>query len=702
MTTNDKITTNDKTKSIKVTGALLGLIERILKVNFEIIGEENIPKDKSIMFVANHFTRFETFVIPYIINQVGGLKYCRSLAYKDLFIGGLGEYLTSLKAISTVDPQRDEIIISDLIEKKNNWIIYPEGQMVKDKKISTTKPNIFTSFQSSSISAKTGAAVLAIKAELESRRKGSIFICPITIAYKPIHSKPSKLYLLIKKFIDKRNITPEMEEEVFFESSLLSYSKISIEFHKPICVKTFINENSRLIKFLTFSREKRKEMIIEKLRYPLTNRFMHQVYLKTPLTFDHFFSFIIHSLASSDKTQIKIKHLKELIFNQIATSIVLNRITCAERFKISFSVNHWNLPNLLVDLENFPIFNDTLAVFESKNLGAMKGEVLFLNAEEILMERDFHEVRIKNLFKVLLNEFSYFKRIIKYILPSFKKDEETLRFENGRLLKILMEIDYKEDRAHFKDMNSEENGKPFFLDSLNDKGVLLVHGYRASPGEMRILGQSLNKRYLSVYGVRLKGHGTTAEDMKTRTMEDWIYSCKIGYEILIRKCSKVYICGFSMGGLLALYISEKLNPAAVITISTPIKIVDFKFNFASLAKTFTNIFKKFSSKVKDYVEATPEYPETNYRKNYLTSLSELKDLIGTVEKSLDKVTSPVLVIQNTKDDLVDPVSGMMIYKKIASMEKELYEPDMTKKHVIVRGSGSEKVFERIYNFIKSH
>ena len=64
---------SEKIKALKATGLALTLVEKIFNVNFEIKGEENIPKDKSIMFVANHFTRFETVVVPHILNKIKGL-----------------------------------------------------------------------------------------------------------------------------------------------------------------------------------------------------------------------------------------------------------------------------------------------------------------------------------------------------------------------------------------------------------------------------------------------------------------------------------------------------------------------------------------------------------------------------------------------------------------------------------------------------
>ena len=46
------------------TSYIVGLFEKVFSTNIELKGIENIPKDKSILFVANHFTRAETLLVP--------------------------------------------------------------------------------------------------------------------------------------------------------------------------------------------------------------------------------------------------------------------------------------------------------------------------------------------------------------------------------------------------------------------------------------------------------------------------------------------------------------------------------------------------------------------------------------------------------------------------------------------------------------
>ena len=71
--------------------------------------------------------------------------------------------------------------------------------------------------------------------------------------------------------------------------------------------------------------------------------------------------------------------------------------------------------------------------------------------------------------------------------------------------------------------------EPFFLNGNGkhgDVGCVCVHGFTASPEEMRWLGEYLNARGLTVYGPRLAGHGLTPERMRTQHWLDFHSSAR--------------------------------------------------------------------------------------------------------------------------------------------------------------------------------
>ena len=59
------------TKPFRYASFAMNLLEKLLGTRFTITGVEKIPNNP-VMFVANHFTRSETFFVPYLINKATG------------------------------------------------------------------------------------------------------------------------------------------------------------------------------------------------------------------------------------------------------------------------------------------------------------------------------------------------------------------------------------------------------------------------------------------------------------------------------------------------------------------------------------------------------------------------------------------------------------------------------------------------------
>ncbi len=75
---------------------------------------------------------------------------------------------------------------------------------------------------------------------------------------------------------------------------------------------------------------------------------------------------------------------------------------------------------------------------------------------------------------------------------------------------------------------------------------------------MRYLGEALNRLLgCTVSAVLLSGHGLTPEALESSGWPDWLNSAEEGLETLSRRCPRISVVGFSMGGLLALLLAER-------------------------------------------------------------------------------------------------------------------------------------------------
>ena len=151
------------TKPFRYASFAMNLLEKLLGTRFTISGVEKIPNNP-VMFVANHFTRSETFFVPYLINKATG-RHVRCLADSKIFFGAFGRFLRSVGTVSTKDPNRDNIIVGDLVNGAFDWMIYPEGSMVKSKE--TKYDGLYINYTPHRVGpVRTGASVLALKSEL--------------------------------------------------------------------------------------------------------------------------------------------------------------------------------------------------------------------------------------------------------------------------------------------------------------------------------------------------------------------------------------------------------------------------------------------------------------------------------------------------------------------------------------------------------
>jgi esterase/lipase len=247
-------------------------------------------------------------------------------------------------------------------------------------------------------------------------------------------------------------------------------------------------------------------------------------------------------------------------------------------------------------------------------------------------------------------------------------------------------------------------GNPFFLKRpLSSKGVILVHGYMAAPEEIRPLAEYLYKAGYSVYGVRLRGHGTSPADLALREWGDWYNSVGRAYIIMKNSLKHFAIAGFSMGaGLALLQAANKPGRfAGVISINGPAKLQAAVSKLSPLVVAGNKLLSALhitTDKTK-FVDNNPENPQINYLRNPVHGIYELEKLMKLVMERLGSVVDPVLVIQGSDDPVVNPVSGSEIYDKLCSKKKKLVQIEAD-RHGILRGKEADAVKENVLTFLK--
>lgn len=250
-----------------------------------------------------------------------------------------------------------------------------------------------------------------------------------------------------------------------------------------------------------------------------------------------------------------------------------------------------------------------------------------------------------------------------------------------------------------------EVGRPFLLRPRRLRplgGVVLAHGFLAAPLEVRELGESLCRAGYAVYGARLAGHGTAPEDLAPRPWEEWHASLERGVAILETLTDRVALCGFSIGGCLALIGAARLSGrvSAVVSICAPLYVRRYSIRLVPSIVGINSLLRRVGvDRFRwDYVENHPENLHINYMRNPLTAAKELVTIMAETERLLPTIMLPALVIQASKDTTVHPDSGPDIFGRLGSPHKELTIFERG-RHGIVNGEGSAEVFARVEQFI---
>lgn len=711
------------TFSYKATGYLVSLLDKLFKSNIHVEGLENIV-NKPTLFVVNHFTRSETFLLPYIIYKHRN-EMVHSLADASLFTGKLGDYLKSLGAISTKEPFRNRTIIQELMQGKYKWVIFPEGIMVKNKKIFENGRYMMDNPERKG-PPHSGAAVLALKAEIYKRNYlnatktnnkevmeyyekrynfsgpdelsfKDIVVSPVNITYYPIRPEQNLFSNLVSYFV--RDIPARVEEELKIEGQLLlSKTDISVYFSKPICLWEYLDNFLPVTRtFFPFvSEESRSNLILWWHKKNLTKRFMHEIYTKLAVNIDHIFACIIQYRKNPT---VDYGDLAKIIY---LSAVMVNRLE-DRRVHPSLSTK---LIKILSDEEYEPMTN-IIKLAKKENAITRQANNITINHSIIHKIHPFHSVRLENLISVFANELEPLKHIVSEIKKFTNLPKYRLR---QTIVQVLLERDqdmFKEDYDQYYDKEFSHDkaiGAPFYLKRKKAKtGIVLCHGYLAAPKEVRKLAEYLYNLGHSVYGVRLKGHGTAPRQLADTTHEQWVESFNRGYAIIKNEHENLIVGGFSAGGLLSLLAGGTKNKGikGIFCINAALKLNDIKSHLVPSVSFWNDLLDKFNIQTgkMEYVENNSESPDVNYGRNYLNGVRELDRLIGLTKKNLENITSPTLIIQADEDPVVNSKSADMISETIRSncVEKKIVNFN---RHNIINGPGSQSVFELIGKFLE--
>jgi esterase/lipase/1-acyl-sn-glycerol-3-phosphate acyltransferase len=708
------------------TGQAIRILSKLSAAEVILHGTENIPHG-SIIFVINHFTRIETLLMPLHIYELTKVPVW-SLADFTQFGGDhMKGWLDSIAVMSTRDPHRDQLIVKSLLTGEANWIIYPEGEMVKDKKI-VEKARFMVSTAGGKHPPHTGAAVLAFRTEFYRERLRSLattnpgeahrlmdlfgidnlkpvlarqtWIVPVNITYYPLRAHVNALSRLADRFVD--DMSDRAREEIMTEGSmLLSGVDMDIRFGAPIAVKKQLEHapiqlDIAAMRKIDFDDPLPSRMKMRRVALDMMQQYMSAIYHMTTVNHDHLFASMLRMFPFS---KIDEENFRRRVF--LVTTSKLEQMGINLHRSLRTSQVH-----LLTD-DRFNKYRDFITLALEKKVVTRKGTTLLRDTSKFSSSVfDLSRARIDNPVAVIANEVIPMRELQRQIFAIAWLAPFQLRRKIADYLLEKRKADFIADYDAFflaRESKQREIGAPFLVRGKSrDLGVVLVHGFLAAPRQMQELADHLGRRGVWVYAPRLKGHGTSPADLATRTSQDWIESVDEGYAVMSNICERVVVGGFSLGGGLALDLAARVpGVAGVFAVCPPVKLQDISTRFAPALELWNKLMRlaHYDAAKKEFVTVSPEHPGINYSHVPISGVSELERFMTSIESKLAAITAPALVVQSRRDPVVDPAGSESLSAQLGSKEKKYLVFDL-ERHGILMGEGAGPVHAAIGDFIE--
>ncbi|MEO6076130.1 MAG: alpha/beta fold hydrolase [Dokdonella sp.] len=261
----------------------------------------------------------------------------------------------------------------------------------------------------------------------------------------------------------------------------------------------------------------------------------------------------------------------------------------------------------------------------------------------------------------------------------------------------------------------------FFFEG-GPSGVLLIHGLTGTPNEMRVLGKGLNNAGFTVYGMQLAGHCGSVDDLLESNAEDWFASVQVAAQWLRERVEDLFVCGLSMGALLALRLAaeqpDRIHGVGVFGAT-------FRYDgwsippIARLSFLLPLISRLGIGRRRSFVERPPyglrderirahvadamfgaDSSVAGLPGNPWPSLAELFTLSRKVRKLLPEVTSPCLVAHAVDDDIASIANAHLVASRISAPFEMLLLKDSYHMITIDRErrtliAGTSNFFQRI-------
>jgi carboxylesterase len=198
-------------------------------------------------------------------------------------------------------------------------------------------------------------------------------------------------------------------------------------------------------------------------------------------------------------------------------------------------------------------------------------------------------------------------------------------------------------------------------------GVVLCHGFTGSPRSMRAWAEHLEADGFRVALPRLPGHGTSWQELNSTEWTDWYAVVERDFQLLRKSCERVFVCGLSMGGCLALRLAEQSGDglAGIAVVNPAVRLRDWRLPALPLLRRMTPSLNGIASDI-----AMPQVDEDGYTRTPLHAMASQVKMWHDVRANLSRIQQPLLLFRSRQDHVLDPGSARTILEEIRSHDAQ--------------------------------